>query len=191
MDYYATTAHRFNTPIRGTTSLWWSSPQHVSISSVNPGGSGATWIPASANILPGWQLNADSERLTFEGEIHSDWDGATDIEVKVIFESNVDNTAGNVADTTDFQLICYYKGSGENVTKTQTLTEAFTVGQIDDHEQYVATLLVNFDEVDNVVQEGDKFAFILNLVTATSEVADITVNHIHIRYKTNQVGKEV
>jgi len=177
--------------IRGTTSLWYSPPQHVEISSANPGGSGATWVPPTADVLRGWQLNADAEILEFEADVHSDWDEATDIEVKVIFESNVDNTGGNVGDTVDLKLISYYKGDGEITNRTQTIIESCVVGQIDDHEQHVCTILLNYDEVDNVIEVGDKFNFILNLVTGTSEVADITINHIHIRYKTNQVGKEV
>lgn len=177
--------------IRGTTSLWYSSPQHVEMASANPGASGATWVPADADMLQGWQLNADAETLTFDADIHSDWDESTDIEIKVIFESNIDNTGGNVGDTTDFQTVVYYKGEGEKVNKTQTLTDACVVGQIDDHEQFACTLLVNYEEGGNVVQIGDKFTFIFNLITGTSEVADVTINHIHVKYKTDQVGIEV
>jgi len=177
--------------IRGTTSLWYSPPQHVEMSSANPGGSGATWIPATATVLQGWQLNADAETLTFEGDVHDDWDEATDIEIKLIFESNVNNTAGDDADTTDFNVVCYYKGQGEKTNKTQTVTHPCVVGKIDDHEQFNCTALINYDEASNVVEAGDKFSFILNLVTGTSEVADITLNHVHVRYKTNQLGAEV
>ena len=191
MDYGATTAHRFNTPIRATTSLWYSPPQHVRISSANPGSSGATWVPSTATVQSGWQLDADAEILTFEGDVHSDWDAASDLEVKVTFESNVDNTTGEDADTVDLKLISYYKGTGDLTNKTQTTTHECTVGKIDDHEQCTCTILLNYDEVDNVIEAGDKFSFILNLVTATSEVADITINHIHIRYKTAKVGIEV
>jgi len=179
-----------NKVIRGTTSLWYSPPQHVELVSANPGGSGATWIPATATVLQGWQLNADAETLTFEGDVHGDWDEATDIEIKLIFESNVNNTAGADADTTDFQIVCYYKGDGEATNKTQTITHACTVGKVADHEQVNCTAVINFDEAGNVVEIGDKFSFILNLVTGTSEVADITLNHIHLRYLTKQVGVE-
>ena len=161
------------------------------MTSARPGGSGATWITVDANTLGGWQLNADADILEFRGDVGGDWDEVSDIEIKLIFESNVDNTAGNVADTTDFQVVCYYKGTGDIVNKTQIVTDSCTVGQIDDHEQITCTLLVNYDEAGNVVDVGDKFTFVLNVVTGTSDVADITMNHIHIRYKTKQVGVEV
>ena len=143
--------------IRGTKSFWWSQPQHVEISSANPGASGATWVPVGADNLRGWQLNADAETLTFEGDIHADWDEESDIEIKMIFESNVANGGGNTTDTTDFQLIAYYKGEGEATNKTQTVTGACAVGQIADHELFVCAILIDYDKANNVVQIGDKF----------------------------------
>ena len=62
MDYGATTAHRFNTPVRGTTSLWWR-VQHIDLASTPAlGAVGAVYTPQSANNLNGYQLdNAPSE----------------------------------------------------------------------------------------------------------------------------------
>jgi len=176
--------------IRGTTSLWWHS-MHAEISSINPGGSGATWVPDDANTAGGWQLNADTEILEVRSDAHSDWDGASDIEVKIVYEVNVNNTEGGEGDTVDFKVVAHYKGVGDVACKTQTQEEACIVGQSAQYKQFTCTITLNWDETDNVIEVGDKITFQINLETDTSEVEDVIVNHVHTRYKTAQIGPEV
>ena len=107
------------------------------------------------------------------------------------FEVNIDNTEGDVGDTVDIQTVVYYKGEGETVCKTQTLEESTTIGQSPRYKQYCVTFTIDYDAVDNVLEEDDLISILVNLETDTSEVDNIILNHILFRYKTNQVNPEV
>lgn len=193
MDYGATTAHRFNTPIRGTTSLWWR-VQHVDLSSTPAlGAVGATYTPQSVNNLNGYQLdnNPSEEYIYFNTHVGTDWDAASDLEIVVQFETNADNSGGLVGDTVNFDLVMYYKGDGETAQKTQDLDAFVVVGQAAQyyHEQVMFT--IDFDAEDNVVQIGDCVSFALHLNTTDSEVVNVIAHHAMFRYRTNKVRAEV
>ena len=178
-----------DTVLRSATTLY-RRYYHMDLSSVNPGGSGATWTPPDANTIGGWQLDAVGEVLYIGADIHSDWDGASDIDVEVYFEIN---GASSENDTVDLKLVCYYKGQAETVTKTQTLEVATNVGDGGVKAQYTsfeAEFTINYDEASNVVEAGDIFHFILNLETDTSEVDDIIVNAASLYYHTTHIGIE-
>lgn len=178
-------------PIRTYESEWYVADHH-DMAGMDPGASGATWTdPSAGTTLGGMQLNAAGETLTFATDCHSDWDGASDIEIKVVFEVNVDNSGGDPNDTVDIKVISYFKGSEETTLKTQTNEVATVVGQSAQYKQWVATILIDYDDGSNPIDAGDKFRHILNLETDTSEVDDIIVNHIHSRYKTKQVHVEI
>jgi len=188
MDYGATTAHRFNAPIRATTSLWWHA-ECVDAVNVSVGASGATWTDADADHLSGYQINANDEYLYATFCVHGDWDATSDLEIKVTFEIMVAGTLEG--DTVDIKALCRYKGHGETATKTQSPETAVVVDDDAQYTMYVATIIVDHDLVDNVVDLGDKFSVRLNLETDTSEVDDILISHINFRYKTKQVLPEV
>jgi hypothetical protein len=140
--------------------------------------------------LGGWQLNAAGETLYYGAHIESDWDGASDIEVNIWWEVNVDNTGGSVGDTVDLKLVVRYKGEGDTVIKTQTQEVAVVVGQSAQYKQFQTNFLVNFDEASNVVDVLDVISFALNLETDTSEVDDIIITLVELRYKMNRPGLE-
>ncbi len=176
--------------IQFVDSVYWEN-RHFDVFGLSPGASGAQWTAPDANTLGGYQLDAATEYLYVDGDVCSDYDGESDLEVKVSFEVNVDNSGGNVGDTVDLKLVCYYKGSGDAANKTQTLEEAVVVGQSPQYKQFVATFTIDWDAADNVVEAGDKLNMVLNLETDTSEVDNIIINHIHLRYKKKKVGCEV
>ncbi len=161
----------------------------ISAFSTDPGVTGATLTPPSANTLGGYQLDADTELLYFNSHVEDDWDGATDIIVEVFFEINA--AGGGGGDTVDLKLICYYKGDAETANKTQTLEEATIVGTAAQFTQFKATFTIDHDLGGNVVDVNDTFGFILNLETDTSEVDDIIINLIEVKYKTTKPQLEV
>jgi hypothetical protein len=175
--------------LRGATSLY-RRYYHVALAAVNPGASGATWTPPDGSTVGGWQLNAATEVLYLNSDIHADWDGATDIILEVKFEVNFDNSGGGAGDTVDLKFVPYYKGLTEAVTKTQTVEVATVVGASARYKQFKATFTINYDEVSNVVEAGDCLRGILNLETDTSEVDDIIINEATIYYQTTHVGIE-
>jgi len=185
LEYYFAGTVLTSTAYRGTSSLWYNYRQIGAIN-VSPGASGATPTVPDANTIGGYQLDAATEYLYFDTDIHDDWDGASDILITVYFEVNVDNTLGNVADTVDLQLICRMKGDAETACKTQTLEEATTVGQSPQYKQFNVTFAIDWNDVTNPVEEDDLIGFRLNLETDTSEVDDIIVNHFEIKYKSAQ-----
>jgi hypothetical protein len=175
--------------IRADTSVWYNC-HYIDASKVRTAG-GPTETAPDANTLGGWQLDLSTELLYFEARVCNDWDAASDLTVHVCFEVYIDNTGGLVTDTVDRQLICYYKGDGDVACKTQTLEVATVVGQSAQYKQFNMSFTIDYDAVDNVVDINDKFAFILNLETDTSEVDDIMINHIIFQYTTAKARKEV
>lgn len=163
---------------------------HLPMNGFNPGSSGATFTAPSANHVGGWRLDAASEILYFDTDVHSDWDGASDLEVEVYFAVNVNNAGGLVTDTVDLKLICYYNTSGDTATKTQTVEVATVVGQSAQYKVFKASFTIDYDAAGNVVEAGDIMGFALNLETDSSEVDDIIVLHGSYNYNTTHMGVE-
>jgi len=159
---------------------------HLPLQSFDPGASGATWTSPDANTLSGWQLDAASETLEFQTDVHDDWDGASDLTIESVFTVNVDNSGGAPTDTVDLKLVCYYKGQGETATKTQTVEVATVIGTCAQWTQFKVEFDIDWDKASNVVQAGDVFSFILNLETDTSEVDNVTINDAAFHYHTTQ-----
>jgi len=171
--------------IRSTTSIY-RRYYHLSLASFDPGLSGATWTSASANNLCGWQLNAAGETLEFSTDVHSDWDGASDMEVELSFQLLA---SGSPSDTVDLKLVCYYMGIGDIATKTQTV-EVATVTDGTQYKMYNASFTIDHDAVSNVIDAGDRVCFLLNLETDTSEIDDVLIVNGSFRYNTTHVGTE-
>jgi hypothetical protein len=165
--------------IRTTTSLY-KRYYHLPMTSADPGLSGATWTAATANNVSGWQLNAATETLEFEADIHSDWDAASDLTVEVKFQLLASGSAG---DTVDLKLVCRYMGVGDTSTKTQTV-EVSTVTDGTQYKMYKAIFTINYDELSNVVDIGDVIDFTLNLETDTSEIDDVLITDGAFYYNT-------
>jgi len=177
--------------IHGTSSLWWYI-KYVDSFTITPGGSGAELTAPDANTLGGYQLDAAGEKLYFNAHIFDNWDASSDLELVVVFEVNVDNTVvGSDTDTVDIKVVSYYKGDGETTNKTQTVEVATVVGKSPQYKQFTATLTIDYDATDNVVEVGDTVSFILNLETDTSEVGNIIVNSAIFRYRSIPVNPEI
>jgi len=185
-----TGVHKFDAPIRTSASEWYYC-KYIDAMNLSSGGSGATQVTPDANTIGGYQLDAATEYLYFNGIVRSNWDGASDLKVDVVFEVNVDNTAGADTDTVDLALLTYYKGDGETSNKTQTVEVATTVGQSARYKQFTATFTIDWDLTDNVVQVGDIFAFRLNLETDTSEVDNVIINFVRFYYQTKMPQPEI
>lgn len=189
LDFAADTGIRSTKAIRTTTSLY-RRYYHISLDSANPGASGATWVSPGANSTGGWRLDAASETLHGSVDVHADWDGASDLTAEVRFYVNVNNTGGGAGDTVDLKLVCYYKGVGDTVTKTQTVEVATVVGASAQYKAFKADFTIDWDAASNVVEAGDVIGMLLNLETDTSEVDDIVVTGISFSYPSTHIGIE-
>jgi hypothetical protein len=159
---------------------------HMSISKLNPGAAGAVWTAPSADTMGGWQVDAASEVLYLQTDIHADWDGVSDMTVEVYFEKNT--AGGSGGDTVDLKLQCFYKGIGDAACKTQAIAESVTVvADNARYTQYKTTFIVDWNAASNNVEVGDGFGFILNLETDTSECDDIIINRAGYYYNTTHI----
>ncbi len=176
--------------LRSDKSVWWHE-HDLFATSLSKGASGATEVAPDANTIGGWNLTTVGDTLYYGAHIEQDWDRVSDMQVNVWFEVNVDNTAGNSGDTVDLQLVVRYKGEGETAIKSQTLEVATTVGQSAQYKQFRTTFTVDFDAGGNVIDVLDVIAFALNLETDTSEVDDIIINIVELRYQMKHPSLEV
>lgn len=176
--------------LRSSTSVWWHI-QHIDMSAVSKGASNAVWTAQSANNLNGFQLDGDTEYLYFNTHVRDNWDGASDLEVIVRFETNANNSGGADADTVNFDLVMYFKGDTETTQKTQVLTGSITVGKAAQYYHGSVTFTINWDLANHVVQVGDCCSWRLNLDTGNSDVDDVIVHHGMFRYKTTKPSAEV
>ena len=130
-DFHLKESGLLQTPgrIRAKNLVWWHE-HDLFATSLSQGASGATETAPDANTLGGWQLNAAGETLYYGAHMEVDWGAASDVEVNIWFEVNVDNTAGAGGDTVDLQLVVRYKGEGDTAIKSQTLENAVVVGAV-------------------------------------------------------------
>lgn len=164
---------------------------HLPMASANPGASGATWINPDANTVGGWNVTNAAHVLSFNADVHSDWDGATDLTVEIRWCTNWDNSGGADTDTVDLRLQVFYKGVSDTATKSQTVEVATTIGKAARYKQFKTTFTVDWDYASNVVEVGDVIRFLLNLETDTSEGSDnVIISDGSISYQTTHVGIE-
>jgi hypothetical protein len=164
---------------------------HLNAASVSPGASGATLSvggPGSASLY--YLLNATNEYLYFSSDIHSDWDGASDIIViiNVALDGNEDQD-----DTIDAELIAEYFADHDDmdVAKTQTRTIGHSIGG----NKFAGTVhelifALNWDETDNVIEVDDilKLRFRLDSVASIGAVRFLDGN---VLYRTSKPAEEI
>lgn len=176
--------------LRSVTSKWYTDA-HFSVINLAPGGSGATQVVPSANTLGGYNLDADTEYLYFTGHMHSDWDAASDILIEVEFEVDVDNTGGNDVDVVVFDVLCYYKGESDVTNKTQSPTNSVIIGKSARYKSFELDLTIDHDLVSHVVDIGDVIAMRINFDVSNSDITDVVLTHITMKYQTQKVNPEI
>ena len=162
---------------------------HLPISSFDPGNAGAVWVSSNINHIGGWQLTAAGDTLEFGTDVHADWDGTSDLKVKVRCCLGAAALTPGV-DTFDLKLVTFYNGVGETTCKSQTVEVATVTVLGTQYEVYNVVFTIPWDTVEHIVEVGDHFGFILNLETDTSEVDDIIILAGSFHYNTTHVGIE-
>ena len=152
--------------------------------SLSPGNSGATIVPPNISTLGGYRLDALGEWLYFDVYIGEDYDGVSDAVLDIFFEVNVDNSGGNDTDTVDFQIEYWCKRLGERTNTNATYNVSTTVGKAEQHDLFMAT------KACTPIGES-LVAFRVELTTITSDVDNIIVNYVRMRYPTYAPALEV
>ena len=169
--------------LEALTSTWWYC-KYMDAIDLSPGGSGATQITPTDNTIGGYQFNAATEYLYFNGGACNNWDEASDLEIKIRWELNAASVGAN--DSVFLDLACWYKAVDEDTTKYQALTEGVLVGNLAQYTMKTTTFTVDYDLANNVVQIGDIFAFRLSLNTTRSDIDDVIINFGRFKYRTNK-----
>ena len=150
-----------------------------------------TWTAASANTIAGWKLDANTEILATNVDVHSDWDAASDLKVLITFALLA---AGNPGDTVEIDMACHYIGVGETGGGAALDTQTITPSVVTDGTQYKvyeAEFTINYDLADNVVEVGDTISLTFNLNTTLSEIDDILIMYGDFYYNRTRVGMEL
>ena len=153
---------------------------NLSAFSSSPGASGATVIGSNISTLGGYRLDAVGEYLYFTTHIEADWDGVTDALLEIAFEVNMDNTGGLVTDTVVISAECYHKLEGDFGCNMVSLRGTTVVGQSSQHELFIMDVYIDALDMDI----NQLLAIRLNLDTVSSEVDNIILNYIEIKYQT-------
>jgi hypothetical protein len=150
---------------------------------LSPGSSGSTRVQPNISSLGGWQLNNIGEYVFFDVSIEEDYDGVSSAQLIIYFEVNDDNSLGNPADTVDFQVEFWCKRLGENSNVNHTYNISTVVGTATQHDLFVAVI--------NCIPTPESIvAFRLELTTITSDVDDVIINYVKLRYPTHYPALE-
>ncbi len=139
-----------------------------------------TPVDANANSLGGYQLNNDGEILAFNTHVDNEWDEISDIVIDVYFD--IQDAGEDVADTVDFDLTAFIKGQGDVATKSQDITASVIVGTAAQYTQFEAEAVIDYNDGANPVSKGDSITIEINLNTTTSEIDDIVLSYVEIKY---------
>lgn len=153
------------------TCLWWHE-HHAAAEEISPGGSGATFlVGGSVPATTYWLLDATDEFLYFGSEIHTDWDGNSDIPWQILVALDEAETA---SDTINATLNCSYSNDHDNMdtAHTQTRSVDHNIGGLnaagDQHELW---FLLDHDLGGQEVAPSDRIACRFYLDSVASVVA--------------------
>lgn len=156
---------------------------------LSPGGSGATQIIPTANTLGGYQLNAIDEYLYYTTHIEDDWDTQSDMIFEITFETNVNNAGGNPADVVIFNLLCLHKSEGSAVVHQNTDNGSTTIGTAGQYTLFKQN--ITLDYITEGYINGDTISYRLNLDTVNSDISNVIVNYVELKYKSLYPALEV
>lgn len=149
---------------------------------VSPGASGATLT--ALNAVLSYNLDAANEFIYAGISICSDWDGTSDVTIKVCGYLPNAETAN---DLVRMSVRCDYAGNGDdaNTTKTQTLDQDYDISS--GNAQYtfhILTFTLDHDLAANVLEKGDKLFLKIWLddVTTAPIVPAFNVTTVGISY---------
>ena len=176
--------------IRFTNSIYWTYHK-LPASEFIPSSSGATWVDPNANTLGGYNLDADTEYLYINFIMCSDWDAASDAELICWFETDVDNSGGNIGDKVVFDAECYVKDIGDTACLTQSLSEDIIIDQAAQYKLFNFTFTIDYDNAGAPLSVGSVVTVRLNFDRTNSNITSVIFNRAIFRYKTKQVHIEV
>lgn len=134
--------------------LYWNET-HTTAAKTSAGGSGATLTLVGTSTLT-WLLDATTEYIYFDSEMHSDWDGASDVVVMAMVAIDTIETASDVIEA---EIICEYHSEHDDIdtsTKTQTRSVNHSIGAVTAQgSAHMLTFILDWDLGGNVIEATD------------------------------------
>jgi len=156
---------------------------------MSKGNSGATLIEPDGDTLGGYRLDAADERLFYGLSVSDDWDGASDLTLRIAFEVGIDNTGGSDTDVVAFSVDAYCKSVGDTSCHAGTCTGKAVVGAAPQYEMFICELQMPMAGEGAV--PGDTVILELSLDTASGDVDNVIVNYVEATYQAIHPQQEV
>jgi hypothetical protein len=162
--------------------------QHLTLTSFDPGGSGATFLPENGNHLAGWLLDSPTEELFAEMRIDQNWENSLNPSIDSLVTIMIAGTLPG--DVLKFESDFTYANTTDPNIRTQTITTEAIVGAIPQYTRLPAFQEIYRNIVDNEIKHGDVINVRLRLAS-DSDISAILINDATFYYPTTHVGNEL
>jgi hypothetical protein len=168
----------------GTGRFW--QEFHLCANTASPGGSGATATVINTATLA-YLLDANTEYLYFEVDVHDDWDAASDMVVEVEVALATAETANDIINA---EVVAEYHGEHEDIdTAVKTQTRTINHDITSDNAQGIKhklTFILDYDLASNVIEQEDSLhlRFRLDSVGGGTDVGSVHFLQMNIKYRT-------
>jgi hypothetical protein len=162
----------------------------LEIGSIDPGASGATFVPATDDHIAGIRIDSPTEYLYASVCISDAWDTSTNPVLEGRVTSYMDNTGGTVDDIIKFQFDVSASSYRDPSIRRQTIYGEATVGQLPIYTQFMFSKELPVDIPGSEIRSGDTVSIRLNLA-ADSDIDDVLINQAGFYFRKTHVGKEL
>ncbi|MCP3683495.1 MAG: hypothetical protein GY861_12480 [bacterium] len=164
----------------------WKKVHYVSGLSIPSLASGATAVAPSADSLGGTNLDADTEYVYAECTLGRDWDGVNAPYIEVYFETDQDNSGGDLTDRVTIEVLYYLKSEGSSAQRTQTVKRSKVIGGVDRYTLFDVGIPLSLEGA-NAALLDDHIVARIRFVATESSITDIIVPIVHWHYLTQKV----
>ncbi len=149
--------------------------------------SGATSVAPTADSLGGVNLDADTEYLYDEITVSLDWDEVSVPYIEIYFETDQDNSGGDITDRVTFEVLYYLKALEESRQRIQTITKAYIIGRAERYTLYKLEFPLVLTGA-NAPRPNDHVAARIRFVATSSGITDVIVTDVHWHYLAQKVS---
>jgi len=165
----------------------WKKVHYVSGLSIPSLASGATAVAPSADSLGGTNLDADTEYLYAESTLGRDWDGISAPYIEIYFETDQDNSGGDLTDKVTTEVLYYMKAEGDSAQRIQTIKKSKVIGSAERYTLFDVSLPLSLAGA-NAPRLDDHIVARIRFVATESGISDIIVPMIHWHYFAQDVN---
>lgn len=162
----------------------------LELGSIDPGASGAMFVPDTDNHIAGVRIDTPTEYLYASVCVADSWDTSTRPVLEGRVTSYVDNSGGAVDDVIKFRFDISASSYRDPTIRRQTLYGESTVGQLPIYTQFMFSKSIPTDTVGSEIRPGDTISIRLN-IESDSDIGSVLINQAGFYFRKTQVGKEL